>query len=56
MTAMTERQLALSAGPIFGGTLPTPHQGILALGDALVTHTADLVDLNALFQELSDAF
>lgn len=37
-------------------TLPTPHQGILTLGDALVTHTADMVDLNALFQELIDAF
>lgn len=37
-------------------TLPAPHQGILVQGSALVTHTADLVDLGNLWNELNDVF
>jgi hypothetical protein len=56
MNLTTERQAALAAGPIFGGTAPNPQAGILVQGSALVTHTADLVDLGALWNELNDAF
>jgi len=37
-------------------TAPNPQSGILSLGDALVTHTADLVDLTELWNELNEVF
>jgi hypothetical protein len=37
-------------------TAPNPQHGTLALGDALVTHTADMVDLAALWNELNEVF
>jgi hypothetical protein len=37
-------------------TMPTSQSGILAQGDALVTHTADGVDLASLWNELNEAW
>ena len=56
MNTTIERLAALAAGPIFGGTMPTPQQGIATRGDALVTHTADGVDLASLWAALNEAF
>ena len=37
-------------------TLPNPQAGILSQGDALVTHTADNVDLASLWNELNEVY
>ena len=37
-------------------TAPNPQAGILSVGDALVTHTADGVDLTSLWNELTEAW
>ena len=52
--AMLEKEAALAAWPIFGGTQPVRQEGILTQGD-LVTATVDGIDLNALWNEFAES-